>query len=160
MFVQVLYHACQNFWEAKLSQEKPTSPGGQKTPGAVESKKSPAATNQTNFINCQPKLMGDACSVNMVIYRCKIFLNRMKTSMTANQDRRQREAAGKSSRSRSKSSPSPPAVRKMGNVMRRASQVLSERGERLMKADDKTSHMLHGARHFAEAAQRLALKQI
>nr|CAK10971.1 novel protein similar to vertebrate syntaxin binding protein 6 (amisyn) (STXBP6) [Danio rerio] len=94
-----------------------------------------------------------------VIYRCKIFLNRMKTSMTANQDRRQREA-GKSSRSRSKSSPSPPAVRKMGNVMRRASQVLSERGERLMKADDKTSHMLHGARQFAEAAQRLALKQI
>lgn len=160
MFVQVLYHACQNYWEAKLSQEKPTSPGGQKTPGAVESKKSPAATNQTNFINCQPKLMGDACSVNMVIYRCKIFLNRMKTSMTANQDRRQREAAAKSSKSRSKSSPSPPTVRKMGNAMRRASQVLSERGERLMKADDKTSHMMHGARQFAEAAQRLALKQI
>uniref|UniRef100_A0A8C2DMK7 Syntaxin binding protein 6 (amisyn), like n=2 Tax=Cyprinus carpio TaxID=7962 RepID=A0A8C2DMK7_CYPCA len=100
-----------------------------------------------------------ACSVNMVIYRCKIFLNRMKNSMTANQGRPQREAV-KASRSRSRSSPSPPVVRKMGNVMRRASQVLSERGERLMRADDKTSHLMHGAKQFAEAAQKLALKQI
>ncbi|XP_048064446.1 syntaxin binding protein 6 (amisyn), like [Megalobrama amblycephala] len=159
MFVQVLYHACQNYWEAKRGQDNPASPGEQKIPGAPENKKSPVAPNQTNFVNCQQKLMGDACSVNMVIYRCKIFLNRMKNSMTANQGRLQREApAVKASRSRR--SPSPPAVRKMGNVMRRASQVLSERGERLMKADDKTSHMFHGAKQFAEAAQKMALKQI
>ncbi|KAF4099274.1 syntaxin binding protein 6 (amisyn), like isoform X1 [Onychostoma macrolepis] len=161
MFVQVLYHASQNYWEAKLAQANPASPADQKTPGAPENKKSPGASSQTSFVNCQQKLMGDACSVNMVIYRCKIFLNRMKNSMTANQGRSQREAAAvKASRSRSRSSPSPPAVRKMGNVMRRASQVLSERGERLMRADDKTSHMLHGAKQFAEAAQKLALKQI
>ncbi|XP_058611239.1 syntaxin binding protein 6 (amisyn), like isoform X2 [Onychostoma macrolepis] len=160
MFVQVLYHASQNYWEAKLAQANPASPADQKTPGAPENKKSPGASSQTSFVNCQQKLMGDACSVNMVIYRCKIFLNRMKNSMTANQGRSQREAAVKASRSRSRSSPSPPAVRKMGNVMRRASQVLSERGERLMRADDKTSHMLHGAKQFAEAAQKLALKQI
>ncbi|XP_016123330.1 syntaxin binding protein 6 (amisyn), like isoform X2 [Sinocyclocheilus grahami] len=158
MFVQVLYHACQNYWEAKLAQANPASPADQKTPGAPENKKSPGAPSQTSFVNCQQKLMGDACSVNMVIYRCKIFLNRMKNSMTANQGQPQREAAVKASRSRS--SPSPPAVRKMGNVMRRASQVLSERGERLMRADDKTSHLLHGAKQFAEAAQKLTLKQI
>ncbi|XP_043074607.1 syntaxin binding protein 6 (amisyn), like isoform X1 [Puntigrus tetrazona] len=161
MFVQVLYHACRNYWEAKLARTEPASPAEQKTPGAPENKKSPGAQSQTSFINCQQKLMGDACSVNMVIYRCKIFLNRMKNSMTANQGQAQRQAAAvKASRSRSRSSPSPPAVRKMGSVMRRASQVLSERGERLMRADEKTSHLLHGAKQFAEAAQKLALKQI
>lgn len=165
MFVQVLYHACQNFWEAKLG--KPSTPGEQKIPGAAENKKSPGAPCQTNFINCQQKLMGDACSVNMVIYRCKIFLNRMKSSMTANQGRLQREASAgaaaaavKASRSRSRSSPSPPAGKKMGNVMRRASQVLSERGERLMRAEEKSGHFFHGAKQFAEAAQKMALKQI
>lgn len=64
------------------------------------------------------------------------------------------------SRSRSRSSPSPPAVRKMGNVMRRASQVLSERGERLMRADDKTSHLLHGAKQFSEAAQKVSYSDL
>ncbi|XP_016373184.1 syntaxin-binding protein 6-like [Sinocyclocheilus rhinocerous] len=157
MFVQVLYHACQNYWEAKLAQANTASPRDQKIPGALENKKSPGAPSQTSFVNCQQKLMGDSCSVNMVIYRCKIFLNRMKNSMTANQGQPRREAAAVKA---SRSSPSPPAVRKMGNVMRRASQVLSERGERLMRADDKTSHFLHGAKQFAEAAQKLALKQI
>ncbi|RXN26768.1 syntaxin-binding 6-like isoform X1 [Labeo rohita] len=141
MFVQVLYHACQNYWEAKLAQANSASPGDQKVPGAPENKKSTGAPSQTNFVNCQQKLMGDACSVNMVIYRCKIFLNRMKNSMTPNQGRPQREA-----------------VRKMGNMMRRASQVLSERGERLMRADDKTSHLLHGAKQFAEAAQKKPIR--
>ncbi|XP_059369134.1 syntaxin binding protein 6 (amisyn), like [Carassius carassius] len=159
MFVQVLYHSCQNYWEAKLAQASPASPADQKTPGATENKKSPGAPSQTSFVNCQQKLMGDACSVYMVIYRCKIFLNRMKNSMTANQGRPQREAAAVEA-SRSRSSPSPPTVRKMGNVMRRASQVLSERGERLMRAGDETSRSLHGAREFAETLQKLALKQI
>ncbi|XP_051955030.1 syntaxin-binding protein 6-like [Xyrauchen texanus] len=149
MFVQVLYHACQNYWEAKLSQENPVTPGEPKIPGAIEIKKSHGAPCQTDFVNCQPKLMGDACSVNMVIYRCKIFLNRMKNSMISNQ-----------APELSKASPSLPVVKKMGNTTMRSSQVLSERGERLMKADEKTSHFLHGAKQFAEAAQKLALKQI
>uniref|UniRef100_A0A9J8AKX9 Syntaxin binding protein 6 (amisyn), like n=2 Tax=Cyprinus carpio TaxID=7962 RepID=A0A9J8AKX9_CYPCA len=142
MFVQVLYHACQNYCKAKLAQANPESPADQKTPGTTENKKSPGAPSQTNFVNCQPKLMGDACSVNIVIYRCKIFLNRMKNSMTANQGRPQREAAAVKA-SRGRSSPSPPAMRK---IMRRASQVLSERGEHLMRADNKTSHSLHRAK--------------
>ncbi|XP_026147244.1 syntaxin-binding protein 6-like [Carassius auratus] len=154
MFVQVLYHACQNYWEAKLAQASAASPADQKTPGEMENKKSPGAPSQTSFVNCQQKLMGDACSVYMVIYRCKIFLNRMKNSVAASQGHPQREgAAVEASRSRSRSSASPPTVRKMGNVMRRASQVL-------MRAADKTSLSLHGAREFAEAVQKLALKQI
>ncbi|XP_051511466.1 syntaxin binding protein 6 (amisyn), like [Myxocyprinus asiaticus] len=157
MFVQVLYHACQNYWEAKLGQENPVSPGDPKIPGATEIKKSHGAPCQTYFVNCQPKLMGDACSVNMVIYRCKIFLNRMKNSMISNQGEFQGKAPVVKP---SKGSPSPPVVRKMGNTVRRPSQVLSERGERLMRADEKTNHFLHGAKQFAEAAQKLALKQI
>ncbi|KTG32663.1 hypothetical protein cypCar_00014151 [Cyprinus carpio] len=109
MFVQVLYHACQNYCKAKLAQANPESPADQKTPGTTENKKSPGAPSQTNFVNCQPKLMG--------------------------------AAAVKASRGRS--SPSPPAMRK---IMRRASQVLSERGEHLMRADNKTSHSLHRAK--------------
>lgn len=47
-------------------------------------------------------------------------------------------------------------VQKMGNVMRRASQVLSEHGERVMKVEDKTSHLFHGAKPFSEAAQKVS----
>ncbi|XP_026147154.1 syntaxin-binding protein 6-like [Carassius auratus] len=59
MFVQVLYHACQNYWEAKLAQASAASPADQKTPGATENKKSPGAPSQTSFVNCQQKLMGE-----------------------------------------------------------------------------------------------------
>lgn len=59
MFVQVLYHACQNYWEAKFG--KPSTPGEQKIPGGPENKKSPDAPCQTNFVNCQQKLMGGEC---------------------------------------------------------------------------------------------------
>ncbi|XP_056619621.1 syntaxin binding protein 6 (amisyn), like isoform X3 [Triplophysa dalaica] len=123
MFVQVLYHACKNYWEANPGQNNPSSPGDQKIPGAPEIKKSHGETLRTKFVNCQPKLMG---------------AKPVKAS---------------------KSSPSPPMVQKMGNVMRRASQVLSEHGERVMKVEDKTSHLFHGAKPFS-AAQKLALKQI
>ncbi len=58
MFVQVLYHACKNYWEAKLAQANPASPADQKTAGAPENKKSPGAPSQTGFVNCQQKLMG------------------------------------------------------------------------------------------------------
>ncbi|XP_065119774.1 syntaxin binding protein 6 (amisyn), like [Paramisgurnus dabryanus] len=155
MFVQILYHACQNYWEATLGQNNPVSPGDQKIPEAPENKKSHGAPQQTDFVNCQPKLMGDACSVNMVIYRCKIFLKRMKNSMISNKGQFRGEGPAVKT---SKSSPSPPVVRKMGNVMRRASQVLSERGDHLMKVDDKNNQLFHGAK--SEAAQKLALKQI
>ncbi|XP_056619619.1 syntaxin binding protein 6 (amisyn), like isoform X1 [Triplophysa dalaica] len=156
MFVQVLYHACKNYWEANPGQNNPSSPGDQKIPGAPEIKKSHGETLRTKFVNCQPKLMGDACSVNMVIYRCTIFLNRMKNSIVSNKGKFKDEAKPVKA---SKSSPSPPMVQKMGNVMRRASQVLSEHGERVMKVEDKTSHLFHGAKPFS-AAQKLALKQI
>lgn len=90
MFVQVLYHACQNYWEGRLglgaagNQKGPGASGEQPyVAGAVEKKKAQNAPRPTEFVNCQSKLMGDACSVNMVIYRCKIFLNRMKNTMIA-----------------------------------------------------------------------------
>ncbi|XP_072512939.1 syntaxin binding protein 6 (amisyn), like isoform X2 [Salminus brasiliensis] len=120
MFVQILYHACQNYWEGRLGlgaagdQKGPATSGDQPAvPGPVERKKVPAP-RPTEFVNCQSKLMGDACSVNMVIYRCKIFLNRMKNTMIASQS--QLQIAGLRERS-------------VGSVVRRASQVLTDRGD-------------------------------
>ncbi len=57
VFVQVLYHACNNYWKAKLAQANPASLADQKTAGAPENKKSPGAPSQTSFVNCQQKLM-------------------------------------------------------------------------------------------------------
>ncbi|XP_076874229.1 syntaxin binding protein 6 (amisyn), like isoform X2 [Brachyhypopomus gauderio] len=105
MFVQILYHACHNYWDGKLGQSNVTA-GDQKTSRtsgdqhitvATESKKSSAASRPTEFINCQSKLMG-ASTVKV------------------------------------KPSPPPPVPRRMGHVVRRASQVLSERGDRLGRA--------------------------
>ncbi|KAL6485890.1 hypothetical protein MHYP_G00052820 [Metynnis hypsauchen] len=166
MFVQILYHACQNYWEGQLEPANvgvgttgdlkgPGASGDQPAvPGVVERKKVQTAHRPTEFINCQSKLMGDACSVNMVIYRCKIFLNRMKNTMIANQGQLQgssqkaftaktstakaptaKATTAKASTAKAstaklfKPPSSPPAERSMGSVVRRASQVFSERGD-------------------------------
>ncbi|XP_066532382.1 syntaxin binding protein 6 (amisyn), like [Hoplias malabaricus] len=173
MFVQVLYHACQKYWEGRRGTENAVKAEEQKGPGALgeqpsvppvtEKKKTQPTLRPTEFINCQSKLMGDACSVNMVIYRCKIFLNRMMNTMVSNQAQLQSSgqkastAKGSTSKARTakastpkapttkasppkastskrpvkapRSLPSPPAERSMGSVVRRASQVLSDRGD-------------------------------
>ncbi|KAI4896462.1 hypothetical protein NFI96_022330 [Prochilodus magdalenae] len=178
MFVQILYHACQNYWEGRLGpasvgtsgdQKGPAAPGDQPgAPGVVERKKVQSALRPTEFTNCQSKLLGDACSVNMVIYRCKIFLNRMRNSMISGQGHPQGDSQkGESECSTAKASTakastakastakastakastakastakasttkasrppsSPPAERSMGSVVRRASQVFSDRGD-------------------------------
>ncbi|XP_030626648.1 syntaxin binding protein 6 (amisyn), like [Chanos chanos] len=159
MFVQILYHACQNYWESKQSQGSPRLLRDQKDQGLSESQKPNKPQCPTEFVNCQSKLMGDACSVNMAIYRCKIFLNRMKNTVMSQQGRQLAEAKPAPAKA-SGSSPSPPAGRNMGNVVRRASHMVSEHGERLGRAEEKTAIMMLSARQLAETAQRLALKQI
>ncbi|XP_026856636.2 syntaxin binding protein 6 (amisyn), like isoform X1 [Electrophorus electricus] len=163
MFVQILYHACQNYWEAKLCQGSVTAPGDQKASGtsgdqpmilAAESKKSLVASRPTEFINCQSKLLGDACSFNMVIYRCKIFLNRMKNTLILTHGQPQNSSQKDSTAKVSKPSPSPPAPRHVGHVVRRASQVLSERTE------DRPARILPRTKQLSDAAHKMALKQL
>ncbi|XP_026856638.2 syntaxin binding protein 6 (amisyn), like isoform X2 [Electrophorus electricus] len=153
----------KNYWEAKLCQGSVTAPGDQKASGtsgdqpmilAAESKKSLVASRPTEFINCQSKLLGDACSFNMVIYRCKIFLNRMKNTLILTHGQPQNSSQKDSTAKVSKPSPSPPAPRHVGHVVRRASQVLSERTE------DRPARILPRTKQLSDAAHKMALKQL
>ena len=56
MFIQVLYHACQNNWMCKEGPANPGEVRDPQKPGGSEGRKGPAVP-RTNFINCQSKLM-------------------------------------------------------------------------------------------------------
>uniref|UniRef100_A0A3Q0SRV0 Syntaxin binding protein 6 (amisyn), like n=1 Tax=Amphilophus citrinellus TaxID=61819 RepID=A0A3Q0SRV0_AMPCI len=168
IFVQILYHACQTYWEGKadrLGKPRKTGKEGQQErvnkcdqdlagAGPRESKtlqarrKSIVPPRHTEFINCQSKLTGDACTMNLVIYRCKAFLNRVKNMMVANQShspgqgRTGHRATG----------------RNVGNVVQRMTVTLGERGNRLTCAEDKTVELTHKVQQFADTAHKLALK--
>ncbi|XP_074541699.1 syntaxin binding protein 6 (amisyn), like [Halichoeres trimaculatus] len=168
IFVQILYHACQTYWEGKagslgktgkLSKGKGKGKPGQSTqqgvgagtsqtpPGPASRtlqarRKSYVPPKQTEFINCQSKLTGDACTMNLVIYRCRAFLNRMKTKMVSNQSRSGGGASGST----------------MANVVQRMNVALGERGDRLSRAEDKTVDLMQRAQQFADTAHKLALK--
>ncbi|KAM9435547.1 syntaxin binding protein 6 (amisyn), like [Clarias gariepinus] len=155
MFIQILYHLCQHYWKSQRELSVTAPPGGQKpiststipastsmsssstivtststeqiTSLEKKKKKSRDAPRPTEFINCQPKLLGDACSLNIVIYRCKIFLHRLRNSMTSAQEPSPSQNAPPVKVGVVSSSP--PAQSFIGAVGRRASQVFSERGE-------------------------------
>uniref|UniRef100_UPI0037E83B8B syntaxin binding protein 6 (amisyn), like n=1 Tax=Semicossyphus pulcher TaxID=241346 RepID=UPI0037E83B8B len=169
LFIQILYHACQTYWEGKagslgkvgklgkVGRQVRGGQSGQPEVGAGPSdpppgpasrtlkarRKSYVPPRQAEFINCQSKLTGDACTMNLVIYRCKAFLNRMKNMMVANQ--RRSPAGG-------------PVGSTMGNVVQRMNVALGERGDRLTRAEDKTVDLMHRAQQFADTAHKLALK--
>ncbi|XP_038824078.1 syntaxin-binding protein 6-like [Salvelinus namaycush] len=173
IFIQIMYHACQTYWEGKEGvsgspagdqqkgqrgqggQGSPGAQGGQiGGPGAQARRKSTVGPRprHTEFVNCQSKLTGDACKMNLVLYRCKVFFNRMKKVMVSNQSRSQ--AGGP----RAGPSGQRPPGGSMGSVVQRASQALQERGERLGRAEDKTVDLMHKAQQFADTAHKLALK--
>lgn len=168
IFVQILYHACQTYWDgkagslgksSKLSKGKgkgkplqstqqgagagpSQSPQGPASRTLQARRKSYVPPKQTEFINCQSKLTGDACTMNLVIYRCKAFLNRMKTKMVSNQSRPGGGASGST----------------ISNVVQRMNVALGERGDRLSRAEDKTVDLMQRAQQFADTAHKLALK--
>lgn len=164
LFVQILYHACQAYWKGKAGSlvkvgrrgEVSQSPGqGSGGPSDAPTsrllqarRKSYVPPKQPEFINCQSKLTGDASTMNLVIYRCKAFLNRMKKVMIANQSRSQGQG------------PADQRVtgRTMSNVVQRVHVALGERGDRLTRAEDKTVELMHKAQQFADTAHKLALK--
>uniref|UniRef100_A0A672HYN7 Syntaxin-binding protein 6-like n=1 Tax=Salarias fasciatus TaxID=181472 RepID=A0A672HYN7_SALFA len=102
MFVQILYNACENFWKTKISSfgisGKINKAGQQRRASqhaphelSVDSSKYHRnlrrydPPKKTEFTNCHSKLTGDASTVNLVIYRCKAFLNRMKSMIAISQ---------------------------------------------------------------------------
>uniref|UniRef100_A0A8D3B6D7 Syntaxin binding protein 6 (amisyn), like n=1 Tax=Scophthalmus maximus TaxID=52904 RepID=A0A8D3B6D7_SCOMX len=174
IFVQILYHACQTYWMGKKGSlvkagklgrvGKMGSKGGacqgahddiragpnDSSPGSASRnpkarRKSYVSPKQTEFINCQSKLTGDACTMNLVIYHCKAFLNRMKKMMVANQS----GSLGEGQRVTGST---------MGNVVQRMNLALGERGDKLTRAEDKTVELMHKAQQFADTAHKLALK--
>ncbi|XP_028997416.1 syntaxin binding protein 6 (amisyn), like [Betta splendens] len=179
IFIQVLYHACQTYWKgkagslgkagilgklSKLGEKRQVSGAAHMEGGpgpSVSSAVSPRRTlqarrksyippKQADFINCQSKLTGDARAMNLVIYRCKAFLNRMKNVMVTNQHRSPGQGTGQ------------PWQRVTGstkeNVVHRLNVALGERGNKLTRAEDKTAELLHKAQHIADTAHKLSWK--
>ncbi|XP_032366188.1 syntaxin-binding protein 6 isoform X2 [Etheostoma spectabile] len=168
IFVQILYHACQTYWEGKAGSlgkvshrrrashcahpEVEAGPSDCSPSSATRAlkpqQKSYIPARQTEFINCQSKLTGNACTMNLIIYRCKAFLNRMQNMMVAKQRRSQVQGLpGQRARGST-----------MGNVVQRVNVVLGERGDRLTRAEDKTVELMHKTQQFADSAHKLALK--
>ncbi|NP_001002063.1 syntaxin-binding protein 6 [Danio rerio] len=50
------------------------------------------------------------------------------------------------------------AADSVSSAVQKASQALNERGERLGRAEEKTSDMMNSAQHFADTAHKLAMK--
>ncbi|XP_029983926.1 syntaxin binding protein 6 (amisyn), like [Sphaeramia orbicularis] len=167
IFVQILYHACQTHWEGTTGVKAgkvgrkgrgphtaqdtvgPSQPTSSQRSRALQTRrKSYVPPRQTEFINCQSKLTGDAGVLNLAIYRCKAFLNRMKNMMVPNRTRSQGRGQ--------------PGQRLSGNtvanVVQRMNVALGERGDRLTRAEDKTVELMHKAQQFADNAHKLALK--
>ncbi|XP_022060818.1 syntaxin binding protein 6 (amisyn), like [Acanthochromis polyacanthus] len=182
IFIQILYHACQTYWQGKagslgkpvklikVGQQGRATQGAHPEVGAGPSDSSASRTakarrksyvppRETEFINCQSKLTGDACTMNLVIYRCKVFLNRMKNLIVANQNRSPGRVKAtvketlKSGQTRQRVTGGT-----LGNVAKRVNVTLGQRGDRLTHAEDKTVELMHKAQQFADTAHKLALK--
>ncbi|XP_046872315.1 syntaxin-binding protein 6 isoform X1 [Hypomesus transpacificus] len=120
-FVQVLHHTCQRY----SSQRKP------------------------EFVNCQSKLLGaEEQPSNSVIFRCKVFLNRMRKEMVTSQAHLLRRG----------NSILHTAAGSVTSAVQKASQALNERGERLGRAEETTGEMKNSAEQFSVTAHKLAMK--
>ncbi|XP_054617128.1 syntaxin binding protein 6 (amisyn), like isoform X2 [Dunckerocampus dactyliophorus] len=161
ILVQILYRACQTYWEGKAgSLVKTNRQGPHQVAEAGPSDSSPLSRTQQarrksfvvprlpEFINCPSKLTGDASTMNLFIYRCKAFFNHLKNSIIA-QQRRSLSKGQAEARA---------AGGAVGNVVHRMNVALGERGDRLTPAEDKTLGLVHAAHQLADNAHKRALK--
>ncbi|KAM9433321.1 syntaxin-binding protein 6-like isoform 1-T1 [Salvelinus alpinus] len=123
-FIQILHHTCQRY----SSQSKP------------------------EFVNCQSKLLGDDETVDSVVFRCKVFLNRMRKEVVLNSRRQGRRLLLEGN------SILHSAADSVTSAVQKASQALNERGERLSRAEEKTGEMKNSAEQFSVTAHKLAMK--
>ncbi|XP_054617127.1 syntaxin binding protein 6 (amisyn), like isoform X1 [Dunckerocampus dactyliophorus] len=162
ILVQILYRACQTYWEGKAgSLVKTNRQGPHQVAEAGPSDSSPLSRTQQarrksfvvprlpEFINCPSKLTGDASTMNLFIYRCKAFFNHLKNSIIAQQRRSLSKAGQAEARA---------AGGAVGNVVHRMNVALGERGDRLTPAEDKTLGLVHAAHQLADNAHKRALK--
>uniref|UniRef100_A0A672ZCT6 Syntaxin binding protein 6 (amisyn), like n=1 Tax=Sphaeramia orbicularis TaxID=375764 RepID=A0A672ZCT6_9TELE len=89
--------------------------------------------------------LSDAGVLNLAIYRCKAFLNRMKNMMVPNRTR---------SQGRGKAPGQRLSGNTVANVVQRMNVALGERGDRLTRAEDKTVELMHKAQQFADNAHK------
>ncbi|KAM9709088.1 syntaxin-binding protein 6 isoform 1-T4 [Menidia menidia] len=120
IFIQILHHTCQRH----CSAQKP------------------------EFVNCQSKLLGEAQEVHSVIFRCKVFLNRMKKELVSRHGHLLRQG----------NSILHSAADSVTSAVQKASQALNERGERLGRTEERTAEMMNSAEQFAVTAHKLAMK--
>lgn len=181
IFIQILYHACQTYWAGKegsvlvqgqgargrkraregVAQDGVEGEGSPQEQRGTKSQKGPihqksnVGPRKTEFVNCQSKLTGDACTMNLVIYRCKVFFNRMKRVMVPKPSHPQSEGF-------QRPGPKHPGIKHPTDsrlpAVERASQALSERGRRLSRAEHTTVDMMNKAKQFADIAHKVALK--
>ncbi|XP_068197816.1 syntaxin-binding protein 6-like [Antennarius striatus] len=170
LFVHILYHACQTYCKGKagslmkaggldhvgrkgsqcaqLVQEDPAESTPDSTAINVKSKrKSSAPPRQPEFINCQSKLTTDSRTVTLLIYRCKVYLDRIKDRRVFNQT-----SPGGGQRGQRVTWSS------VAEAVQRMKVSLVGRGDRLTPAEDKTVELMHKAQQLADAAHKLALK--
>lgn len=166
IFIQVLYGACKTHLKGqsgggviiipgthegqkKAADDLLEGPGPSPAPRSLRTRrKSYAPPKQTRFINCQPKLTRDAHQMNLVIYHCKAFLNRMKNKMEAAQKQyKGQEHMGQQDHG---------GV--MGNLMQRMNVALKKRRSRLTQAEDRSVQLRQAAQRFVHTAHQLALR--
>ncbi|XP_037305784.2 syntaxin binding protein 6 (amisyn), like isoform X2 [Pungitius pungitius] len=135
IFVQILYHACQTYWEGKagrlgkVGHQGRASQCAHRNVGYGPGDSSPVSASRplqvrqqsdipprkTEFVNCQSKLTGGQ--------------------------------------------PGPGDTRStMGNVVHRVNVLVGQRGEGLTRAEDKTVKLMHKAQQFADIVHKMALK--
>ncbi|GAA6213388.1 syntaxin-binding protein 6 isoform X5 [Lates japonicus] len=119
-FIQILHHTCQRHSSARKPE----------------------------FVNCQSKLLGEDQAVDSVIFRCKVFMNRMRKEFVAHHGRLLRQG----------NSILHSAADSVTSAVQKASQALNERGERLGRAEERTADMMNSAEQFAVTAHKLAMK--
>uniref|UniRef100_A0A1A7WUW2 Syntaxin-binding protein 6 n=1 Tax=Iconisemion striatum TaxID=60296 RepID=A0A1A7WUW2_9TELE len=99
------------------------------------------SARKPEFVNCQSKLLG-------VVYRCKVFLNRMGKDFGSHQGPQKKQG----------NSILHSAADSVTSAVQKASQALNERGERLGRAEERTADMMNSAEQFAVTAHKLAMK--
>ncbi|KAK1889177.1 Syntaxin-binding protein 6 [Dissostichus eleginoides] len=145
LFVQILYHACKTYWEGKVgSLGKVVRQRSQSAP--LEVGAGPSVPSRVPAPRTLQSRRKKACTMNLVIFRCKVFMNRLKNRMVANK-----------SRSPARGQPGVTGST-LGNVVHRMNVALGERGDKLSHTEEKTVEMMHKAQQFADTAHKLALK--
>uniref|UniRef100_A0AAZ3SDE5 Syntaxin binding protein 6 (amisyn) n=1 Tax=Oncorhynchus tshawytscha TaxID=74940 RepID=A0AAZ3SDE5_ONCTS len=94
-------------------------------------------------------LVTDDETVDSVVFRCKVFLSRMRKEVVLNSRRQGRRLLLEGN------SILHSAADSVTSAVQKASQALNERGERLSRAEEKTGEMKNSAEQFSVTAHKV-----